>query len=300
MKVYFLSCTPCALSVNGAYFGIVNDFEKFISAHLSDELFITLTPQNGCPVSFFLREDICFSPPENCEIYLLKDGIAIYVSHFPPSDCSLQAICQQKRENITATVYKQGEVFLSIHDGKNLFISTLPPSFCVCELFFEEKLLLLRSPTQVGVFSQTAERILLESAQDFQLENQILSLRIPLSDRLGRYANCRWRIEEDQLVQTERTLLQRSENDDTPPDDLLAYALFESVLLNIDYAHLLSENLQQEKDKLRAYLGNFISISPTLSPNVCALVYKKAERLFDVREYAVDINNGKIENVSLL
>ncbi len=300
MKVYFLSCTPCVLSVNGAYFGIVNHFEKFISVNLSDELFITLTPENGCPISFFLREDIRLFPPENCEVYLLKDGIAIYAYRFPPRDFSLQVICQRRQENILATAYKQGELFLSVHDGKNLFIATLPPSFVDCEVIFEQKLLLLRSPTQVAVFSQTAECLLIEPAQEFRLEDGILSLRVPLSDRLGRYAKCSWAIQNDTLTPTERTLLQPSIREGIPPEGLLAYALFESVLLGVDYTYLLSDALQREQEKLRAYLGDFISISPTLTPNVCALVYKKGERLFNVREYAVDIQNSKIENVSLV
>ncbi len=300
MKVYFLSYTPCVLTINGAYFGVVNNFEKFASVNPSDELLITLTPENGIPISFFLREDIRFTPPENCEVYLLKDGIAIYAYRFPPSDFSLQVFCQKRKEQLLATVYKQGELFLSVHDGKNLFIATLPPSFADCELIFEQNVLLLHTQTQVAVFSQKAECLLIQTVQQFTLEDGVLSLRAPLSDRLHRYANCRFKIEDDTLVQMERTLLQPSADEGTLPDGLLAYALFESILLETDFAHLLSDSLQGETEKLRSYLGDFISVNPTLTPNVCALVYKKSERLFAVREYAVEIQNGKIDNVSLL
>ena len=300
MKVYFLSHLPCVLSINGAYFGVVNNFEKFASVNLSDELLITLTPENSNPISFFLREDIRFNPPENCEVYLLKDGIAIYAYRFPPCDFSLQVFCQKRKEQILATVYKQGELFLSIHDGKNLFIATLPPSFADCELIFEQNVILLHTQTQVAVFSQKAECLLLQTAQEFALENGILSLRVPLSDRFARYASCRFKIETDTLIQIERTLLQPSKAESTPPDGLLAYALFESILLQLDFTHLLSDGLQQETEKLKGYLGDFISVNPTLTPNVCALVYKKSERLFEVREYTVDIQNGKIDNILLI
>ena len=300
MKVYFLSLTPCVLSINGTYFGVVNNFEKFVSVNLSDELLITLTPENSNPISFFLREDIRFSPPENCEVYLLKDGIAIYAYRFPPCDFSLQVVCQKRKERILATVYKQGELFLSIHDEKNLFVATLPPSFIDCELIFEQNLLLLHTQTQVAVFTHKAECLLLQTMQKFALEDGVLSLCIPLSDLFQRFANCRFKLENDTLTQVERTLVQPSEDERTPPDGLLAYALFESILLQLDFTPLLSDTLQRETEKLRAYLGNFISVNPTLTPNVCALVYKKSERLFDVREYAVDIQNGKIDNISLI
>ena len=87
---------PAALTVNGAYLGIVDGFERSAELALRDNLFVRFEPENALPISFFLTEQIRFSPPENCEVYLLKDGIAIYARDFPPNDCMLKPITQKR------------------------------------------------------------------------------------------------------------------------------------------------------------------------------------------------------------
>ena len=74
MKIYFLSSRPCALTLNDAYFGITDGFERFAEISLKDKLFVRFSPENAQPVSFFLTENIRFDPPTGCDIYLLKDA----------------------------------------------------------------------------------------------------------------------------------------------------------------------------------------------------------------------------------
>jgi hypothetical protein len=61
MKIYFLSSKPCILTVNGAFFGTVNGFERFAEVSLKDNLFLCFTPENALPVNFFLTENIRFA-----------------------------------------------------------------------------------------------------------------------------------------------------------------------------------------------------------------------------------------------
>ena len=98
MKVYFLSSRPCALTLNGAYFGTTDLFERFAEISLKEGIFVCFTPENAQPVSFFLTENIRFQPPKNCQVYLLGDAIALYAYHFPPTDFALRAVAQ-KEEN---------------------------------------------------------------------------------------------------------------------------------------------------------------------------------------------------------
>ena len=136
MKIYFLSALPCALSVNEVYFGTTDLFERSASLSLKDNLFIRFQPETASPVCFFLNENIRFTPPDGCEVYLLKDGIAIYAYDFPSRDASLTPITQARRENTLVTVYKQSRVQVSIQTLENFFISYLPPSFSQCEVIF--------------------------------------------------------------------------------------------------------------------------------------------------------------------
>ena len=130
MRIYFLSALPCALSVNGCHFGLCNHFERFADLSLKDENYILFQPQGAGAIGFFLTEEIRFTPPFGCEVYLLNDGIAIYANDFPPIDFSLTVLSQQKQEKTLATLYKQGTLQLSIESEFGFFISTLPPSFC--------------------------------------------------------------------------------------------------------------------------------------------------------------------------
>ena len=126
MRIYFLSSRPCALKVGGVFFGAVDSFERFAEINLSDRLFIEFIPENALPVSFFLTENIRFEPPQRCEVYLLRNAIAIYARDFPPSDFTLRPITQIADENCLATVFCQGGVHLSIQTDKNFFTSPLP------------------------------------------------------------------------------------------------------------------------------------------------------------------------------
>jgi hypothetical protein len=54
MKVYFLSSQPCILTLNGAYFGTTDTFERFLELSPKDNLFVEFTPENGLPIRFFL------------------------------------------------------------------------------------------------------------------------------------------------------------------------------------------------------------------------------------------------------
>ena len=129
MKVYFLSSIPCALRVNNLFFGTTNLFERFAELSLKDGLFIEFVPEGKQAVSFFLTEQIRFAPPKGCEVYLLKDGLAIYARNFPPSDFTLRVIAQAREGNTLATLFSQGELQLSIEQDRQLFIATLPPIF---------------------------------------------------------------------------------------------------------------------------------------------------------------------------
>ena len=92
MKIYFLSSRPCALTLNDAYFGLTDRFERFAELSLKDGIFVRFTPENAQPIGFFLNENIRFSPPVGCEVYLLTNAIAIYARDFPPTDFSLKLL----------------------------------------------------------------------------------------------------------------------------------------------------------------------------------------------------------------
>ena len=300
MKIYFLSSRPCALTVNGAYFGITDLFARTAELDLRDNLFVEFLPENAQPIRFFITENIRFSPPENCEVYLLPDGIAVYARDFAPTDLTFRLIKQETVGNCVATLYSQGHLYLSVQTDKNFFNAYLPPSFASASLVFYREFILLATPAEIALFHQDGRRLLQEKAVSYTLENGVLSARLPLLDSLGRYADCTWALNETDCVQTSFVLREASGGN--PPkmsDGLLAYAFFESVLIGGNYADLLDDALRADAEKVRGFLGKFESGVVTDSPTRCGLVRKKGNRLFSVDYYEVTTKNGKITEITV-
>ena len=302
MKVYFLSSRPCALTLNDAYFGLTDRFERFAEISLKDNVFVRFTPENAQPIGFFLNESVRHTPPVGCEIYLLENAIAIYAKTFPPSDLTLKILAQKRFEKKLITLFYQGELQVSIQTEKGFFISTLPPTFEKSELLFESGLFLLKAPNMIAAYTMAGERVLMENVLSCKIEAGVLYATLPLSDSLGRVADCAWEMSEQGVTRTKCTLSQsRTKDGENDPEtlraELLPFAFFESILLGADYASLLSDDLAPQADKLKGYLGDFCSVTLTDDPSVCGLVYKKDERLFEIVNFSVTIENGKIKDI---
>ncbi len=302
MKIYFLSSRPCALTLNDAYFGVTDGFERFAEVSLKDKLFVRFAPENALPVSFFLTENIRFQPPTGCDIYLLKDGIAVYAHGFAPLDHTLRAVAQREENGCVATVFQQGEIELSLQSPKGFFVAHLPPSFASCDISFESGLILLRAPDMLAVFTQTGEKLFLEKVLSHEVANGFLKAVLPLSDSLGRIAECTYTLTENDCVRTGFVLKQaQTKNGDADKekirDELIPYAFFESVLIGAEYADFLASELRPKARDIRSFLGDFIAVTVTQDPCVCGLVRKKKERLFEVDYFSVELKEGKIMDV---
>ncbi len=300
MKIYFLSSQPCSLTLNDLYFGITDSFERFAEINLQDRIFARFTPQGALPIGFFITEELTFSPPKGCEVYLLKDGLAVYARDFPPADLSLKVHAQARKENCLVTVFSQGATQVSIETEENFFISTLPHSFCDCEITFQENFIFIKSQNELTVYATNGQRLFLERVIAFTPTENGFTATLPLSDSLSRVAECSWSFHDNELQRESFVIKQASERGKTPTqirEELLPYVFFESVLIGADFTEFLSKELCEEQEKLRAFLGEFISVILTDDFKTCGLVKKKAERLYEVAYFSVEIENNKIIDV---
>ena len=299
MKIYFLSSIPCILTVNGAYFGVTDGFSRFAEVCLSDRLFIQFTPENAQPIAFFLDENIRFTPPSGCELYRMPDAIAIYAQAFTPTDLTLRPIAQCKGKNATATLYQQGLVYLSVTHENGTFIAPLDFAFACATLHEENGLFFLATADRLAVYNQNAGRLFDERVREYRTDGDRLYATLRLLDSLGRTAEGVWRMSDDGFQREIYTLKQATENGSLP-DGLLAYAFLESVLLGGEILPFLDEELVSKAEQLRGYLGQFIAVTPTNTPNVCALIYPKGERLFDVKYLKTTLNGDKITDLAYI
>lgn len=297
MKIYFLSSTPCALTLNGVFFGITDSFERSAELPLSDKLYARFSPEGALPLGFFITEKLLTEPPQGCEVYLLRDGVAIYACDFPPADFSLRPIDQKTSGERVATVYLQGKPQLSVRSPKGFFNADLPPSFASCSLDFYGDFILLKTADTLGVYSLECTPLLIEKVQNYEFSGDTLHAVLPLSDSRRRVADCQWRLANGECRLIDFTLRQERGDDRPPKEDLLAYAFFESVLLKADYGQFLSEKLRADAPAIVAFLGEFQAVTLTDDPHTCGLVKKKAERLFALDYFTVTVENGQITDV---
>ncbi len=297
MKVYFLSAQPCILTLNGTYFGKTDTFERFIEVSAKDNVYAKFSPQNAGDIGFFINENLRNTAPVGCDVYLLKDGIAVYAHTFPPTDFTLQIIRQIRLQDLLITVYRQGVLQLCIDSPSGVFNTTLPPSFYHCNIFPFTHFILLEGENSIAVFDQKAQALLCENVLSYQIDGDMLTACLPLSERLGRTAKCTWVAGETALMQTKFSLQQTQENEQDVHSALLPYAFFESVLIGADYKQFLSEELYPKAQSLKEFLGDFLSVVLTERADVCALVYKRSERIFQLRYFSVTVENGKITDI---
>lgn len=299
MKIYFLSSRPCALMLGGVFFGMTDGFERFAEIEPKDNVFAEFIPEGALPVGFFITEKLRFSPPDHCEVYILKDGIAVFAKSFPPSDFSLKLVAQQRfRENLV-TVFRQGDLQISIETSKGFFVSPLPPCFEPCKIFWEHGLFFVEGKGALAAFNAAGECVLNEKISEYKIENDVLSAVLPLSDSLGRFAECAWALTEDACFQTSFRVRQTAAGKDEEAlrGELIPYAFFESVLIGADFSELLSDELKERAQHIKAFLGDFVSVVLTDRPNTCGLVRKKKERLFEVNYFTAEVKDGKIVDI---
>ena len=174
--------------LGGVFFGMTDRFERFAEIEPKDNVFAEFIPEGALPIGFFLTEKLRFSPPEHCEVYLLRDGIAVYVRDFPPSDFSLKIIAQERFVGNLATVFRQGNVQLSLETAKGFSVSPLSEDFDPCSIQFESGLFFIRGQNALAVFTADGKCVLNEQVTSFRIENNTLSATLPLSDSRNRRA----------------------------------------------------------------------------------------------------------------
>ena len=302
MKIYFLSSKPCQLTLNGVFFGLTDRFERFAEVNLADNVFAKFTPQGALPLGVFLCEELLSSPPVGFEVYLLKDGFALFAKEFPPSDFTLTPIARERFGENLITVFRQGVFQLSIQTAEGFFISTLPPSFASCKLSFHADLFFIEGQNHLAVYTKRVSCVFLEQILAFEKQGNTLNATLPLSDSLGRVAECSYILSENGLERTNFTLKQsRAMDGASDPqkikNELLPYAIFESVLLGADYAELLSDELKPSATQIAEFLGDFEGVTLTNDPKTCGLVRRKAARLFELSYFTVELENNKIIDV---
>lgn len=289
MQVIFLAEKQCALTVNGAYFGTVDGFERRAELDVKDGLFCEFLPSGYLPVRFRLDEDFLLSPPPQIDLYFIKSGVAIYCRDFVRCDPSPAVLWQERQNGTLLTLVMQGRLRIELENETGRHIVPLPEELADCKPYPSGEEFLLEGSGGFAVLSRGGELLLLTEGKVLA-RGETMKAEIPFFDSMGHTAVIERRA--GKLVSCAiRSVFQ-------PTERTFALALFESVLIGADAVPFLADSLKEKAGSLKKFLGKFVSVSLTDDPALTGLVYERKPHIFDVRYFRVTLEDGKISNIT--
>lgn len=304
MRVYFLSCVTAALKLNGIYLGVINGFEKFVELDPADGIFAEVIPADELqPAGFIIDEKFLTAPPKFADVYLTEGDAIVYIKDFAFKSTRIEVIYQTRFCGNLITVFSQGETYLSA-EGAEFGLIPLPQEFKAVRA--EERkiggrdVLALYGGDYLIIISDTGKVIFSNEVRRAEFDDR-LRADVPFATCTAAIAQCEYGYDGETL-----TLLSSRTVETCPPEnDVIHFAFFESVLTRGDFARYLDDELKPRADDLKSYLGEFVSVavppekfySAHGDVTAAGLVYPKAENLFEIKYFAVDISGGKISNV---
>lgn len=304
MRIYFLSCQPAALKLNGIFVGNIDGFERHIRLELSDNVLAEIVPgENLQPVNFFINEKLLFQPPEFMDVYLMAGEALLYVREYGNKNARLQVLYQTRFCGNLVTLFSQGGQFLSV-EGEGYELMPLPPHFA--QVRAQERtlaglpVLALRGGKTLLLLSERGKQIFMNEVEREETGDS-LKVTVAFETCTAAVADCEYAYDGEKLTLT----ASRTRETRPPERDVIHFAFFESVLTCGDYARYLSKQLQPRADALKDYLGSFVGVClPTESfyarqgkIPAAGLIYPKSCNLYEVKYFSVSFSGDKIDNI---
>ena len=291
MRVYFLSDLPCAFFVNGMHLGIVDGFERSVELATKAGVFCEFKAPGYAPVRFRFDEDFLFSPPEEVELYFRGGEVAVRIRGFVRADPSLRVVWQKHFAGCLLTLCVQGRIVLNFEGSRGFLQIPLPFAFETCTAGLAGNEILLEGKEMFAILDKNGNMSVLSDGHVTE-RGAVVTAEVPFHDSLSRVARCTY--ENGKL--TGCTILSARE----PDEATIALALCESVLAGFDPTPYLAPSLAPKAKLLHDFLGNFRAAVPTQRQDVVGLVYERKPRVFDVRDFCVSLEDGKVSNLTPL
>ncbi|MCD8372972.1 MAG: hypothetical protein LUD27_06710 [Clostridia bacterium] len=304
MKVYFLSEVKAALKLDGEYVGIIDNFERWCEVDCNRAVLAEIIPDDNLqPVNFFICGSFFSGPPDFAEVYYSNGFRAIRIKEFFNKNPSLELILQQKFCNLTVTVYRQGDIFVSC-EGESFENYPLPRQFenpRIREATVNgKKLLALYGGGYMAVITPCGKLIFLNEVENCSFGDTLEAI-IPLQTCTHCFAECKFSYSDDKFVLTYSRTTERQNYS----ENLLPFVFFERALRSGDFAALLCDELKPKAKILKNYLGEFIAVTiphedfykTNPDAEAAGLVYERGKNLYEIIYFAVDIQGGKIANI---
>ncbi len=305
MRAYFLSSVQAGLKLNGTYAGIIGSFEKFVDLDLGADILAEILPEgDGDGVRFFINADLLKNPPDFMDVYLTDGDAVFYINRYPPRTKKLKVIAQERLGGTLCTLFTEsGGVYLSC-DGASCRLYELSASFENAGLKLGQiggyPVLLVDGKGCLAVVSDSGERVFYNPAESYSC-GDILRVTVNFNTCAGCRAECEFDFDGQKM-----TLKNSVTRESVPVEpEIMHFAFFESVLTRGDFGKYLSDELKSKRDILPQFLGEYVDVSIPYAKfyerhgnlRAAGLVYPIKNNLFEIKYFAVDIENGLITNI---
>lgn len=306
-----MSSLPAALKLNGAYLGLINSFEKFVDISDGDlnapsKIFAEILPDgDALPLGFFIGAKLFDSPPPYLDVYLSDGDAVIYAHRFERRAHPLKVIAQTEFGGGLYTLFTNGgKVYLNGESPANNLLLELSDAYAEGRLSVERvggfPVLTVAGAGELTVISESGKRVFYNPAESFTCGDKLF-VTVNFNTCAGCKAECAFGYDGEKM-----TLESSRTREYMPPNgDIMHFAFFESVLTRGDYSAYLCEELKEHAEDLPDFLGKFTDVTLPYGKfyerhgniRAAGLVYPIKDNLFDVKYFAVDVQDGKIVNV---
>ena len=306
MTVYFLSCVPAALRLNGTYAGVIDGFTRRTEAEDGSPLFVEAVPSdNRMGVNFLLDDNFISSPPQFAGVYKLGGDVLVHIKSYLYKDMSVHMLCQTHFCGHLVTLCRQGGVMLCIEraDGQ-ITLRELNEGFAQAAMregqVGGKEVLCIYSQAWLAIVSAGGELVFCNPVKSYSL-GDMLGVTVQFSTCAGCVGECNYSYDGQKL-----TLISGRTVETRPAaDSIKHFAFFESILTRGDSAAYLCGELKPRAGELASYLGDFVDVvvppqkfyERTGENRAAGLVYAEAPNLFRVKFFAADMVGGLVENI---
>lgn len=293
-----MTARACALKINGVFLGFTDGYERFVELDLRDGCFCELIPTDKkfLPLVFTLTENITAAPPDGVLLYLLPDALAVYADKFFAYEPTLRLIAQEKNDFANVTVFSQGLPQILWEDGKNNRVIALDERFSVCTAHSFLNAVLIEGQGATCALSSEGDVFFYGEINEWTYDKTQERLRIlsPVKDFGGRTQTYEWDCMGAQPKLKSRTISPTS----ALPEKFILCEFLQNLLLGVEVKDLLSEELYENLESLKTFLGEYEQVSPISQYAFgAAVAQKKRESVYQIKHFSAEILRGKICNV---
>lgn len=313
MYFYFSSRTEVAIKLNGAFLGILGDNSLKIDVENPDKTLVELLPlnQKSPPVQFLLNDSFLSAPLIDITLTDLMGAYAVFVN-LPTTTDGFRVIYQDKFDIGLITVFCDQNLKISIENDGKYYIETLPvydQNVTVKRFNVGEKpfvaLILGVEKYHILVYGKNKN----DTGFEKFLEGEFCSYAFsPCFTLTKNYLDVKkhqvattYSFDGEKFNIKDKKILTKK----SPPingyiENIMPYVFLEDLLVGDNIDEYLSQNVLENKNKIKDYLGDFIAVIPPKSHrqlNEVGLLYKKNANIYYVNYFTFDLLNGKICNI---